>query len=217
MEELKTKTYKSLRYRIITHDLQPGQLLNETELMEQYQIGRTPLRDVLIELQRDGLVRRIPRSGTFVTSLDFHLLKQIIEIRISLEAFAAQLAAERITEDQLDALKQVLRKAEEFSEEDSQNGDGEDLDALTQCEFGFHETLYEAAHNQKLRDILHELHGISTRFWYYLVFDRQVLLDQFDDLREVMDALEKRDGKRAGEVIANHIQNFVDKARDKIL
>ena len=212
MEELKTKAYQSLRYRIITHDLRPGQPLNEKELMAYYQIGRTPLRDVLLQLQRDGLIQRFPRSGTFVTPLDIHLFKQVVEIRISLEAFAAQLAVERITENQLDALRQILRKAEELAEEDS-----EDLDALTQCEFDFHDTLYEAAHNQKLRDILHELHGISTRFWYYLIFDRQELFNELSDLREVMDALEKRDGKRAGEAIANHIRNFVDKARDKIL
>jgi DNA-binding GntR family transcriptional regulator len=212
MEELKNRAYQSLRYRIITHDLRPGQPLNEKELMEQYQIGRTPLREVLLRLQRDGLIQRFPRSGTFVTPLDFHLFRQVIEIRTTLEPFAAQLAAERITESQLDALRQILREAEELAGEENV-----DLDALTQREFGFHGAVYEAAHNQKLKDILHELHGISTRFWYYLVFDRQELLDQFSDLRKVMDALEKKDSQRAGEAIANHIQNFVDKVRDKIL
>ena len=212
MEELKAKAYLDLRYRIITHDLSPGQPLNEKELMNQYQIGRTPLREVLLQLQRDGLIQRFPRSGTFVTPLDLHLFRQVIEIRTNLEAFGGQLAAQRITEDELSVLRQILQKARELAE-----ADGEDLDPLTQCEFDFHDAVYEATHNQKLRDILHELHGISTRFWYYLVFDRDELLDQFNDHRKVLDALEKKDAQRAGEVMANHIQNFVDKVRDKIL
>lgn len=212
MKELKARAYDSLRYRIITHDLSPGQPLNEKELMKQYQIGRTPLREVMLQLQRDGLIQRFPRSGTFVTSLDIRLFRQIIEIRIYLEAFAGQLAAERITDDELNGLRQILQRAKELAE-----ADGEDLDTLTQCEFDFHNAVYDATHNQKLRDILHELHGITTRFWYYLVFDKEELLDQFNDHRKVMDALEKKDSQMAGEIMASHIQSFVDKVKDRIL
>ena len=212
MEEAKATAYKSLRYRIITHDLRPGQPLNEKDLMDEYQIGRTPLREVLLRLQRDGLIQRFPRSGTFVSSLDLRVFKQIVEIRIDLEAFAARLAAERVTKDQLDVIRQTLQKAKELEEEESA-----DLDALTQCEFDFHDIVYEASNNEKLKDILHELHGISTRFWYYLVFDREELLSELHDLAKVLDALENRDGQRAAQVMANHIRSFVEKARDKIL
>lgn len=212
MEQPKSRAYENLRYRIITHDLGPGELLNERELMSQYGIGRTPLREVLLELQRDGLIQRFPRSGTFVAPLDLHLFRQVIEIRMNLEGFAAQLAAERITEGQLDALRQVLQRVKELEGEDNEN-----LEGLTQCEFDFHNMVYEASHNRKLRDIVHELHGISARFWHYLVFGRQELLDQFNDHREIMDAFTKRDGKRARETMENHIQNFVNKVRDRIL
>ncbi len=212
MEQPKAGTYENLRYRIITQDLAPGQLLNEGELMNQYQIGRTPLREVLLELQRDGLIQRIPRSGTFVAPLDLHLFRQVIEIRINLEGFAAQLAAERITPGQLDALRKVLQRVEELEGEDNEN-----LEGLTQCEFDFHNILYEATHNQKLREILHELHGISARFWYYLVFGRQELLDQFKDHREMMDALSRKEGKKARETMEDHIQSFVNKVKERIL
>lgn len=212
MEQPKAGTYENLRYRIITQDLAPGQLLNEGELMNQYQIGRTPLREVLLELQRDGLIQRIPRSGTFVAPLDLHLFRQVIEIRINLEGFAAQLAAERITPGQVDALRKVLQRVEELEGEDNEN-----LEGLTQCEFDFHNILYEATHNQKLREILHELHGISARFWYYLVFGRQELLDQFKDHREMMDALSRKEGKKARETMEDHIQSFVNKVKERIL
>lgn len=214
MKHLKVEAYQSIRFRIITHDLRPGELLNEKELMKEYQIGRSPLREILIELQRDGLIQRFPRSGTFVTPIDLHFFKQIIEIRINLEGLAGLLAAERITEGQLETLKQILCQAKELEGDDE---DYEKLKILTQCEFDFHNTLYEATHNKKLRDILYELHGISARFWYYWIFKRQELLDQFNDAKELLNALEKRDSKRSEEIMRNHVQNFVNKIKDKLL
>jgi len=61
---LKKETYESLRYRIITNDFQSGQQLYEKELMQEYGIGRTPLREIFQELQRNGLIEIIPKLGT---------------------------------------------------------------------------------------------------------------------------------------------------------
>ena len=84
MERLKDSTYQSIRLRIITHNLRPGGLLNEKELMREYKIGRSPLRDILIELQRDGLIQRFPRSGTLITLMDLDLFREVMEIRMNL-------------------------------------------------------------------------------------------------------------------------------------
>ena len=212
MQSLKTGTYESLRYRIITHDLRPGELLNEKDLMNQYQIGRTPLREVFLELQREGFVQRVQRTGTFVSPMDFHMFREIIEIRTNLEGLAGQLATKRITKNQLDALERILQKVDEFEARNDDN-----LIELTKSEFDFHNILYESTQNQKLREILYQFHGFSARFWHYLIFSKQELLDQFKDLRIVMDAFKKKDSKRAKEALENHIQNFVNKVKDRIL
>ena len=128
MKQPKAEAYQSIRLRIITHDLPPGELLNEKSLMKEYQIGRSPLREIFIELQRDGLIQRFPRSGTFVTPIDLHLFKQIIEIRVNLEGLAGALAAERITEAELDVLKQILHKVKDLEGDDE---DHEKLKILT--------------------------------------------------------------------------------------
>ncbi|NNL74824.1 MAG: GntR family transcriptional regulator [Desulfobacterales bacterium] len=209
---MKTAVYENLRYRIITQELRPGEQLNERKLMDTYEIGRTPLREILIELHRDGLIRRFPRSGTFVAQLDFHFFKEVIEIRINLESFAAQLAATRITSQQIQRLKKILQRVDALQASDDVN-----LEALTQCEFEFHDTLYEATQNQKLVGILNELHGISARFWHYLVFGQQELKDQFIDLRKVYHAMFERDPESARSAMETHIQNFVEKVRDMIV
>lgn len=212
MKQIKIQTYQSLRYRIITHDLKPGEQLNEGRLMEAYDIGRTPLREVLIELHRDGLIQRFPRSGTFVAPLDFHFFRQVVEIRVSLEPYAAQLAASRITEDQLNSLKRILEKVDSYRKSEQQN-----LEMMTRYEFDFHDILYEATNNRKLIDMLHELHGISARFWHHLVFGKRELTEQFEDLKTVYQALLKREPDTARKVMETHIQNFINKVRDMVI
>ncbi len=73
--------YENLRYRIITNELSAGQQLYEKELMQTYQIGRTPLREVFQELQRNGLIEIIPKLGTRVVTLDLRTLRETIELR----------------------------------------------------------------------------------------------------------------------------------------
>ena len=208
----KDETYKDLRYRIITHDLKPMEPLNEKALMDHYGRGRTPMREVMLHLQRDGLIQRFSRSGTIVSPVDIHIYKQNIEIRTVLEGLAGELAAVRITTAELEALGEILKRVSDLEEQDHEN-----LKELMQCEFDFHNLVYEATHNSKLIDVLHELQGISARFWHYQIFSKQELLDQFIDHREVVDAFRKRDGQRAGETLKNHIQKVLKKLGDKVL
>ena len=212
MTSKKDETYKDLRYRIVTHELKPMEPLNEKALMDQYGLGRTPMREVLLQLQRDGLIQRFSRSGTIVSPVDIHIYKHNIEIRTVLEGLAGELAAERITTEELEALGEIIKQVSELEGQDHEN-----LKELMQSEFDFHNLVYEATHNPKLIDVLHELQGISARFWHYQIFSKQELLDQFIDHREVMDALGKRDGKRAGETLKNHIQKVLKKIGDKVL
>lgn len=208
----KDETYKDLRYRIITHDLKPMEPLNEKALMDHYGLGRTPMREVMLHLQRDGLIQRFSRSGTIVSPVDTHIYKQNIEIRTVLEGLAGELAAEKITQAQLEGLEQILERVNELEEQDNEN-----LKELMQCEFEFHNLIYASTHNPKLIDILNELHSVSARFWHYQIFSKQELLDQYIDHREVLDALKKRDGLRTGETLKNHIQNVLKKLGDKVL
>lgn len=188
--------------------------MNEKELLKEYQIGRSPLREIFINLQRDGLIQRFPRSGTFVTPIDLRLFGQVIEIRLTLEELTGSLAAQRITKDQLDSLTEILDKVKEL-------GKGADaseiIKALTQCEFDFHDTLYEATHNEKLKETLYELHGVCARFWYYWVLTKEEVLDQFKEAEEILEALKRRDGKTAGELLRSHVQTMADTIKGKVL
>ena len=188
MTSKKDETYKDLRYRIVTHELKPMEPLNEKALMDHYGLGRTPMREVLLQLQRDGLIQRFSRSGTVVSPVDIHIYKHNIEIRTVLEGLAGELAAARITAAELEVLGEILKRVSELEEQEHEN-----LKELMQCEFDFHTLINEATHNPKLIDILHELHGVSARFGHYQIFSKQELMVQFIYHREVVDAFRKRD------------------------
>ena len=125
---------------------------------------------------------------------------------------AGELAAERITAEELEALGKILKQVSELEAQDCEN-----LKELMQSEFDFHNLVYEATHNPKLIGVLHELQGVSARFWHYQIFSKQELLDQFIDHREVVDALRKLDGQRAGQALKDHIQKVLKKLGDKVL
>ena len=211
MEKKKQQAYKDLRFRIITHNLGPGEIINEKDLMGHYGLGRTPLRDVLILLEKDGLINRYPRLGTFVAPLDIHQLQQVVEIRPEMEQLAVRLACRRIKPEQLDKLCQLAARA------DKVGGDHEsDQDLLTHGEFDFHNLIYASTQNQKLEEILHELHGISARFWHYLISSKEDVIEQLRDIAEIAAAFEKKDEERACEVIRKHVHWFTDKIKARM-
>ncbi len=203
--DAKTNAYESLRYRIITQELPPGELLVEKDLMDQYQIGRTPLREIFIELQRQGLIRKVPRSGTWVAPLDLSFVQQIAEVRIPLEKLAGELAAERISEHELQELKALLA-----SVETDQSIENEGLPELIKLESRFHHIIYAATRNQKLEELLFEFQAISSRLWHSIFFTREHLRRMFDDHRQILEGLKKRDGKRCGELLVQHTQAYFD-------
>lgn len=211
MNWTKSKIYENLRYRIITQDLRPEQVINEKKLIDFYGIGRTPMREVLIDLQRDGLIQRYPRSGTFVTPLDFSQLRHVTEVRRSLEGLVGELAAERVTDPQLQMLRDALARADTLEAEG-----GEHVEELMQCESEFHLISYDATNNPKLAEILHELQGVCARFWFSIQYSRDVMHDQFSDQRQVLDAFERRDKRTAKRVLERHIDKFVASIRSNI-
>lgn len=199
----KTEAYENLRYRIITQELPPGELLIEKDLMAHYQVGRTPLREIFTELQRQGLIRRVARAGTWVAPLDLNFVKQIAEVRIPLEKLAGELAAERMSAEQLELLGRNLEKAES-----DQCLKDVDLQELIKLESRFHHIIYAATSNNKLEELLLEFQAISSRLWHSIFFTEEHLKKMLNDQREILDALIDRDGERCGELLVKHTQAY---------
>jgi len=197
---LSEKAYQLIKEKIITLDLPPSSLINEQTLMEDLELGRTPIREALQRLAADGLVNVVPRRGMFVANIHITDLQKVFEVRILLEGFCARLAAERITDEQIAEIEAVLQELEQ-----TQNAD---IETLMTIDERFHALLYQAAGNELLTEALDRLYAPSLRLWYLVVDRLADLRAEIVVHREIIPALKARDGARAEAIMQQHIAGF---------
>jgi DNA-binding GntR family transcriptional regulator len=104
----KDRIYQALRHEILTLGLVPGRVLVEGALARRFRASKTPVREALACLAQDGLVEILPRRGYLVTAVTVRDLHELFELRAALEGQAAELAAGRITAEELAALERLL-------------------------------------------------------------------------------------------------------------
>ena len=211
MNWTKDKIYEDLKERIVLRDLAPGAPLQEKELMLKYGIGRTPLREVFLELKRARFVQMIPNRGTFVSSMDISEIKSVMEMRIPLEMLAVKLAVERIQAQEIERLESILSNMEKLDSKD-----GDKYRELLLLESAFHNEIYEATHNDLLNETLHQIQTITIRFWMYLTHGVEHIYPLIDDLRELLIAIKQHDSSSAMKIIENHINRTHDVLKENI-
>ncbi len=131
-QSLAEQVASSLRQMFLNGDLKPGQRLIETEIAEQLQVSRGPVRDALKALQDEGVVHIEPYKGTFIANLRYEDLNDIYLLRGAIEGLGARILAEEGTSEQIDQLESCL-----VSLRDSIH----DLEKFAQCDLRFHELL----------------------------------------------------------------------------
>jgi len=104
---LTDRAYRELEERIVTLQLLPGTVLSEQALALRLKIGRTPIREALQRLARDGLVVIMPRRGIMVSEINLKLQLRLLEVRRELERLMASLAAERATPDERSEFSEI--------------------------------------------------------------------------------------------------------------
>jgi len=194
------KAYHLIKEKIITLELAPSSVINERALMEELELGRTPIRDALQRLDTEGLVNIIPRRGMFVVDISITDLQGIFEVRIVLAGFCARLAARRITEDQIAQMEAVLQDLEQV-----QSGDSKALMAIDRR---FQKLLYQAADNEFLAEALDRLYDLSLRIWYLVLPRLGDVGDAIEQHWKLHEALKARDEERAEASIQQHIIEF---------
>ena len=158
-ESLTDIAYNQLEEMIATLQLEPGAALSELELGERLQIGRTPVRESLHRLAREGLVMILPRKGILVTDINPGKQLLALEVRRELERLMARTGALRSTDAER---KEFRRIAKGMRQAASRNGDmkfmrhDKELNVL----------IAQASHNEYAARAMQAMQGLSRRFWY---------------------------------------------------
>lgn len=202
---LSDKAYQLIRQKIITLELPPLSAIDEQALMEELQLGRTPIREALQRLSTQDLVLLAPRRGMFVADISITDLQKIFELRMALEGFCARMAAERASPEQLAAMKEVVRALDAVPDEDYKG--------LMMIDERFHELLYEAADNEFLENVLLRLHALSFRIWHLVLERIGCVRSALEQHIAITDAIEDKDGDRAEILVRQHVAEFQQQIR----
>jgi DNA-binding GntR family transcriptional regulator len=201
---LADKAYHEIRTLIVSLELAPGAVIDERELVEQLEIGRTPVREALRRLAHERLVEVYPRRGMFVTGVDVRELARLSEVREVLEPEAARLAAERANEADRDAMGALVAELDGGTSE------------LMELDERIHRAVYRAAHNDLLEATLEQYYVLALRIWT-LALDRDHELEEAVAAHRVLlEAIRAGDGDRAADTMRAHVRDF-EQAMHRVL
>ncbi|CAO1666773.1 GntR family transcriptional regulator [Salinicola sp. NYA28a] len=177
----------------------PGDKLDPAALAQEYDCSRTPIREALQQLAASGMVRVLPKRGTFVAQLSVTELVERFEVMAELEGMCARLAARRMTPEELAA----LHRAQAACRECMAAGDA---DGYYYENGTFHHLIYQASHNDFLAQEASRLHAILKPYRRLQLHARRRLASSFDEHEAVMAALERGDADAAEAAIKAHVQ-----------
>lgn len=197
LREVVTET---LREAIINGVLKPGERLMEIQLAEELGVSRTPVRESIRKLELEGFVVMVPRRGTYVTDLSIKDINEVYEIRTVLDVLAAGLAAERITEDELEELERLLVQIGECVEQN-------DMEKLIEYDSLFHDVLYRASRNDRLVGIINNLREQFTRFRGISMQYPGRMQNTVEEHARLVEAIAQRNPDLAQQIAREHMEN----------
>lgn len=190
--------YYRLRNKILNLELEPGAHVDELRLSRLLDLGRTPIREALQRLAHDNLVTIIPRKGTIITPINSVGLREASELRWELDCLAARWAAERASDDALEAI-------EEFIEEIIRT-DFADRHQHVEADRHFHLQLARAARNRYLVGSLDQLFNHSVRLFNASGAEMATAGEEVHDYRQIVAALRARDPEAAEQAMQVHLK-----------
>ena len=198
-----------LRRRIVEGELAPGEKISEKALCAAYGVSRTPLREALKVLAREGLVLLTPNRGAQVSMLTVADIEEAFPVIGALEALAGELACERATDGEISKITLLHQKMLTAWK----NRDRKKYFRLNQR---IHEALAAAARNPVLDQMRAMLTGRVARARYYANISTPRWDQAMKEHKAILAALKARDGGRLGRVLKRHLRHKLETLREVI-
>lgn len=204
------RAYRALEEMIVTLQLPPGTVLSEQALAQRLLVGRTPIREALQRLAREGLVLILPRRGVLVSEIDLRAQLRLLEVRRVLERLMAGIAAERGTANEAAQFAGIAAGMREAA----RNAD--DL-AFMRLDLELNLLVGQAARNEFAIRSMGLTYGLSRRFWYRHykeVADLPLAAKLHAELAEAISARDPTAAARASDGLIDYIEDFTRKTLD---
>jgi DNA-binding GntR family transcriptional regulator len=192
------QVHEKLKRAIVHGELKPSSRIVEARVAEALGISRTPVREAIHKLEREGFIRQDPRGGFFVVGLALADIEETFGIRSVLESYAARLAAFKHRPEDL---KPLERKLEEYQA----HLDRGELGSLPRINTEFHDLLYGLSRSPRLVRMISDLRDQIYRFRKAMLRVEEMARTSNQDHREMLALIRKRDGEGVEGIVRAHI------------
>jgi DNA-binding GntR family transcriptional regulator len=200
---LADSVYTALRQALVDGQFDSGEPLTEQELSRRFKVSRTPVREALAKLERDHLVRVVPKKGAFVRTASHDDIRELYQIREALEALTVRLAAPRIDREALAGFEARFRELDRRATPPRYT----EIRPLGE---EFHASLVKQAGNAKLAAFLHQIRGELRSVWTMSILAPRRVQGLVREHLALIAALGSGDVRRAERLMTAHVRRVRD-------
>lgn len=197
---LRDVVFNTLRQAILRGEMEPGERLMEIQLAQKIGVSRTPIREAIRKLELEGLVIMIPRKGAEVAHITEKDMRDVLEVRCTLEELAMSLACKNVTPEHIEELK-IANKIFEAAVV------SKDVVRIVDADVQFHDVIYSMTNNARLIQIINKLREQMYRYRLEYVKDARTHSILISEHNDIIDNLSKKEVEKSKAVMRQHIQN----------
>lgn len=207
-ESLKDVAVNYLTEKILTGEYKPNEKINEVQVAKELGISRAPIREGIKELSSQGLVQQIPRKGTYVVELTEKDIKEIYQIRLSLESCIIDKIIDnnKLNERDFQFLEEKIELMEETANSDDDFNNKKIK--INKEDIKFHKYIWEKADSPRRLEILFDLH---LQLQMAMIFDTEMtgdLKNTAETHKDIVKYLRVGDAKKAKAALVEHIEMY---------
>jgi DNA-binding GntR family transcriptional regulator len=203
---LREIVYEELKRQIMVGEIAPGTRMMEVELAEEMGVSRTPVREAIRKLEKEGLVTIEPRRGAYASDISAKDMVDILEVRQDLEGMAAGIAAQKITDEGRIELENIARKYKD-------SVDREDIEEIIKNDEAFHKYIVSLSGNKTLIKMVSQVQELALRFRYIYYEDFSRFKNQPSEHQAIVDAIAGGDVAGARKYAEEHLAGLKDFVR----
>jgi DNA-binding GntR family transcriptional regulator len=202
--------YQALRDAILSGEFPGGARLNQDALARRLGISRAPIRDALNRLEAEGLVQTLSRTGgVVVADTSEPAMLDIYELRAILDSHSTRLACERMSDEDLDRLREIVEETERITP-------AGEIQAIVQAHEAFHALLYAACGNAELTRVTKNLWDRSYRFRVLALRDPENARRGLAQHQAILGAIQARDPAHAAALAEEHDRASIRHLRSRM-
>lgn len=202
-KSLNEETYEKLKYDIMNFKLLPGDTISAQKVALRYDVSRTPAREAIVNLEKEGLLKIIPQSGTYVACINCRRSEQEWFVRKSLEIGMVDSLFENANDEMLNRMTELNNRLINYK-------DGEESLARIELDNSFHELIYECSGEMLAKNIIQTQMSHYNRIRYLAELNSAISAKTNDEHGMLIEAIRNKDKRKYLRVIKAHLYRIFD-------